>query len=103
MSHTGKSKRGEPSLTRSDVCQILNVTSLTIANREKRKQYPFPQRDLNGYRRYSLNDVFNLQLITYNQIDTKPILSVLYDKGFTDPKILGNLIDSALTARGMST
>ena len=102
MTRAAKEKRGEPSLTRSDVAQILNVTSLTIANREKRKQYPEPQRDLNGYRRYSLNDVFNLQLITFNQIDTKPILSVLYDKGFTDPKALGNMIDSALSARGAS-
>jgi len=100
MTRIHKAKRGEPSLTRSDVAQILNVTPLTIANREKRKQYPSPQRDLNGYRRYSLNDVFNLQIITYNQIDTKPILSVLYDKGFTDPKLLGGLIDSALNARG---
>lgn len=102
MTRTVKEKRGEPSLTRSDVAQVLNVTSLTIANREKRKQYPEPQRDLNGYRRYSLNDMFNLQLITYNQIDTKPILSVLYDKGFTDPKILGSIIDSALSTRGVS-
>ena len=102
MSQNKKKKKGEPSLSRSDVAQILNVTSLTIANREKRKQYPIPQRDLNGYRCYSLNDVFNLQLITYNKIDTKPIISVLYDKGFTDPKILGNLIDNALNSRKMS-
>lgn len=102
MSLVEKQKRGEPFLTRSEVAQVLNVTSLTIANREKRKQYPLPQRDLNGYRRYNLNDVFNLQLITYNQIDTKPILSVLYDKGFTDPKILGNLMDKALSSRTVS-
>ncbi len=100
MTRGNKEKRGEPSFTRSEVAQILNITPLTIANREKRKQYPSPQRDLNGYRRYALNDVFNLQLITYNQIDTKPIVSVLYDKGFTDPKLLGGLIDRALSARG---
>lgn len=97
-----KDKKGEPSFTRSDVARILNVTSLTIANREKRNQYPKPQRDLNDYRYYSLNDVFSLQLITYNQIDTKPVLSVLYDKGFTNPKVLGSLIDNALSARGTS-
>jgi len=89
----------EPLLTRSDVAQVLNVTPLTIANREKRGQYPLPKRDLNEYRIYTLNEVFNLQLITYSVIDTKPILSILYDKGYTDPKYLSQLIDNTLSSR----
>lgn len=100
MPRPTKANWGEPLLSRSDVAHILNVSTLTIFNREKRSQYPQPRRDLNGYRVYTLNDVFTLQLITYNQIDTKPILSVLYDKGYTDPKGLGALIDGALSTRG---
>lgn len=89
----------EPMFTRSEVAQILNVTTLTISNREKNNKYPEPKRDMNNYRVYSLNDVFNLQLITYNSIDPKPIISIMYDKGFTDIKRLGQMIDSALSKR----
>lgn len=96
MSRTSYS---EPIFTRSEVAQILNVTSLTISNREKNKKYPQPKRDLNNYRVYSLNDVFNLQLITYNAIDPKPIISILYDKGYNDIKALGQMIDSVLSKR----
>jgi DNA-binding transcriptional MerR regulator len=70
------------------------VTTLTIANREKRGQYPIPKRDLNNYRVYSLRDVINLQRLTYKAIDFRPIISVLYDKGFTDPKVVSKLLDS---------
>lgn len=96
MSRTSYS---EPIFTRSEVAQILNVTSLTVSNREKNKKYPQPKRDLNNYRVYSLNDVFNLQLITYNAIDPKPIISILYDKGYNDIKALGQMIDSVLSKR----
>lgn len=89
----------EPVFSRSEVAHILNVTTLTISNREKNNKYPSPKRDINNYRIYSLNDVFNLQLITYNAIDPKPIVSILYDKGYNDIKALGQMIDSALSKR----
>lgn len=89
----------EPIFTRSEVSQILNVTTLTVSNREKNKKYPLPRRDLNNYRIYTLNDVFNLQLITYSHIDPKPIISILYDKGYSDIKALGQMIDAALSKR----
>lgn len=94
-----KTSYSEPIFTRSEVAQILNVTTLTISNRERDKKYPQPKRDLNNYRIYSLNDVFNLQLITYNLIDPKPIISILYDKGYDDIKALGQMIDSVLSKR----
>jgi DNA-binding transcriptional MerR regulator len=89
----------EPIFTRSELAQILNVSPLTIANREKNKKYPNPKRDLNKYRIYNLNDVLNLQLITYSYIDPKPIISILYDKGYKDSKLLGEMIDQALSKR----
>lgn len=92
-------KVSEPIFTRSDVAQILNVSPLTVANREKTKKYPNPKRDLNKYRIYTLNDVLNLQLLTYSYIDPKPIISILYDKGYKDTKVLGEMIDQALSKR----
>lgn len=89
----------EPLFTRGDVAKILNVTPLTIANREEAKKYPEPKRDLNNYRIYTLNDIFNLQLITFNALDPRPIISVLYDKGYRNTKDLGKLIDNALSRR----
>lgn len=89
----------EPSFTRSEIAQILNVSTLTIANREKNKKYPEPKRDMNNYRVYSLNDVFNLQLITYNHLNPKPIISVLFDKGYRDTKMVGEMIDNVLSRR----
>jgi DNA-binding XRE family transcriptional regulator len=94
-----KNKYSDPTFTRSDVAQILSVTTLTISNREKENKYPPPKRDMNNYRIYTLNDVFNLQLITYNSIDPKPIISILYDKGYDDIKLLGKMIDTALSKR----
>lgn len=94
-----RKKKGEPIFMRSDVARILNITPLTIANREKRKQYPEPKRDLNGYRIYTLNDVLNLQLTTYSKVDTRPIMSLLYDKGYRDMKHLGQIMDEALDRR----
>jgi len=89
----------DPVFTRGDVAKILNVSPLTIANREKSSKYPQPNRDLNGYRIYSLNDVFNLQLITFRTIDQKPIISILYDKGFRDHKQIASILDAAMAKR----
>lgn len=97
-----KSSTDDPIFTRGDVAKILNVTTLTIANREKAKKYPQPRRDVNGYRIYSLQDVFTLQLITYNCIDARPIMSALFDKGFRDAKDLTRMIDRALDKRKQS-
>jgi Holliday junction resolvase RusA-like endonuclease len=94
-----KSRSSQPAFNRSEVAKILNVSTLTIANREKNKKYPNPRRDLNNYRIYTINDVLNLQLITYNHVDPKPIISVLYDKGYKDTKYLGQIIDEALSNR----
>lgn len=93
------SKKGEPIFNRGDVAKILNVTPLTIANREKQDKYPEPKRDLNNYRIYTLNDVLNLQLLTFQAIDTRPIMSLLYDKGYRDMKYLGQVMDQALSRR----
>jgi transcriptional regulator with XRE-family HTH domain len=92
-------KTSEPIFTRSELAEILNVSPLTIANREKSKKYPSPKRDLNKYRIYTLNDVLNIQLITYSYIDPKPIISIMYDKGYKDTKLLGEMIDQALSKR----
>jgi Holliday junction resolvase RusA-like endonuclease len=95
------SKRNSPQpvFNRSEVAKILNVSTLTIANREKNKKYPSPKRDLNNYRIYSINDILNLQLITYDHVDPKPIISVLYDKGYRDSKYLAEIIDEAMSNR----
>lgn len=94
-----KAKMTEPIFTRSEVAQILNVSTLTVANREKSNKYPEPKRDMNNYRIYTLNDVFNLQLITFNHLNPKPIISVLFDKGYRDTKMLGEMIDNVLSRR----
>ncbi len=92
----------EPIFTRGEVAKILGVTTITIANREKSKKYPEPSRDMNNYRIYSLLDILNLQLITYAKIDGKPIISVLYDKGYRDPKIITKIVDNAITQKKKS-
>lgn len=94
-----KSRSAIPAFNRSEVAKILNVSTLTVANREKSKRYPSPKRDLNNYRVYTINDILNLQLLTYNMIDPKPIISVLYDKGYKDTKILAEIIDEAMSNR----
>lgn len=86
----------EPKFSRKDVSNILNVTTLTIANREKAGKYPAPTRDLNNYRVYSLKDVIKLQRLTYNQVDHRPIVSVLFDKGFKDMKEVSKMLDAAV-------
>jgi transcriptional regulator with XRE-family HTH domain len=94
-----KKKSSQPTFNRSEVAKILNVSTLTIANREKNNKYPDPKRDLNNYRIYTINDVLNLQLLTYDHVDPKPIISVLYDKGYRDSKHLGEIIDEAMSNR----
>ena len=94
-----KSRSAIPAFNRSEIAKILNVSTLTVANREKSKRYPSPKRDLNNYRVYTINDVLNLQLLTYNMIDPKPIISVLYDKGYKDTKLLAEIIDEAMSNR----
>lgn len=88
-----------PIFTRGEVAKILNVTPLTIANREKSGKYPESKRDLNNYRIYSLNDILNLQLLTYKSLDPQPIISMLYDKGYKDKRELGRIMDSALSRK----
>jgi transcriptional regulator with XRE-family HTH domain len=92
-------KSSQPVFNRSEVAKILNISTLTIANREKNKKYPEPKRDLNNYRIYTINDLLNLQLLTYDHIDPKPVISVLYDKGYKDSKFLAEIIDDALSSR----
>lgn len=89
----------EPLFTRGDVAKILHCAPLTIANREAAEKYPEPKRDLNNYRIYTLNDVLNLQLLTFGSIDTRPVMSLLYDKGWRDMKQLGQLMERALSRR----
>jgi hypothetical protein len=92
----------EPVFHRGQVARILGVTPLTMANREASKKYPEPKRDLNNYRIYTINDVLNLQLLTYRQIDPRPIAEVLFDMGWTDPRRVGQLLDRALARRTAS-
>jgi hypothetical protein len=88
-----------PILSRGEVAKILNVTPLTIANRERSGKYPEAKRDLNNYRIYTVNDVLNLQLLTYKSLDPKPVISILYDKGYKDSKELGRIMDTALSKK----
>lgn len=89
----------EPMFSRGEVAKVLNVTPLTIANRERNGKYPEPKRDLNNYRVYTLNDIFNLQILTFHSLDPRPVLSVMYDKGYRDHRELGKIIDEALSKR----
>lgn len=95
MSQTSPS----PIFSRGEVAKILNVTPLTIANRERTEKYPEAKRDLNNYRIYTLNDVLNLQLLTYKTLDPRPIISVLYDKGYRNERELGKIMDVALSKK----
>lgn len=92
-------KDDNPMFTRGEVARILNVTPLTVANRERRGQYPAPKRDLNHYRIYTLHDIFHLQVLTYSRVDPRPVISVLYDKGYQDMKHAQLLIDTVLNAK----
>lgn len=93
----------EPRFTRGEVAKILNVTPLTISNREKAGKYPKPARDVNNYRVYSLNDVFNLQVITYRTLDPRPVISIMYDKGYRNFTEAQKIIDGAMSKRQGTT
>lgn len=82
--------------SRGELARVLACSSQTIANREKAKVYPAPSRAENNYRQYSLKDVFNLQLISTNQVTPDRVIPVLYDKGIHDPKQAAQMIDQAL-------
>ena len=45
---------------------------------------------------YSLEDIFRLQKITYNQIYLAAIFSLLWDKGYTDVPSLQLYLNEAL-------
>lgn len=87
----------DPLFTRGDLAKVLDVSPLTIANREKAGHYPEATRDVNGYRIYTLNDILQLQIITFGKIDTRRILDVLYDKGYRDIKQMGIMVEKALS------
>jgi hypothetical protein len=93
----------EPVFTRGDLAKILNVSTLTVANREKSGKYPPPRRDLNNFRIYNLSEIFNLQIITYGAVDPSSIISVLWDKGYRNKKDLARVIDNALSKKKMSS
>jgi hypothetical protein len=89
----------EPIFSRGEVAKILGVTPITIANREKNTKYPPADRDLNNYRIYTLADILNLQLLTFSKIDGAPVVSILYDKGYTNVKDVVRLVDEAISKR----
>lgn len=89
-------KSSEPLFWRSEVAKILNIDKQTISNRERDNKYPAPKRDMNNYRVYNLDDVFRLQMMTFGRIDTRPVISLLYDKGYRDKRQLGIMIEKAL-------
>lgn len=91
-----KPNTSPPVFTRGEVADILQVSTMTIYNREKRGIYPKPSRDLNGYRVYSVEDVLLLQVISRSKIEPKLIASKLHDKGYYDTKIVENILDSAI-------
>lgn len=71
--------------TRSTVANMLFCTALTIRNREKSGVYPEAVRDAeNNYRIYTLDDVFNMMVVTYNEIYLKPVIVEFWNKGFRD-------------------
>ena len=92
----------DTTFTRSEVAKILGVTTITIANREKSGKYPQPSRDMNNYRVYTLTDVLNLQLTTFSKIDGKPIISILYDKGYRDPRVVTRIVEDAISQKKKS-
>jgi DNA-binding transcriptional MerR regulator len=85
-----------PTFTRTEVAQLLNCSPLTISNREKKQIYPEPKRHPTSHHRiYYFQDVLNLQYITNNkQLNISSITSLLWDKGYTNSKLLLPCIQS---------
>ncbi len=77
-----------PKFTRSHLAKMLNCSTLTIRNREASGKYPVPDRQDNGYRVYDIASVFELQMITHNKIAIAPIISILFDMGYTDQEMV---------------
>jgi DNA-binding transcriptional MerR regulator len=73
-----------PYFSRSDVAKILNCSVLTVRNQESKGSFPEPQRAANNYRIYTIADVINLQFIYHKAYNFNAILSILWDKGYTD-------------------
>ncbi len=84
-----------PIFSRGEVADILHVTTATIANRERRGDYPEPSRDMNNHRYYTVEDIFLLQVISFKQINPKVIVDLLYDKG-VNPNDIPTVIDNAI-------
>ncbi len=79
-----KTSEMTPVFSRTEVAALLKCSNLTIANRERRGKYPEPIRNSINHRVYSLANVFNLMFIEEGKIYIKPIIGVLYLKGYTD-------------------
>lgn len=84
---------------RGEVSKILGVTVATLANREKAGKFPEAKRDVNNYRMYSLQDVMSLQLASYGYINTVPLAEALFDKGYSSPKEVAQMIEAAIQER----
>jgi DNA-binding transcriptional MerR regulator len=92
----------EPLFKRAEVARMLGIGMRTVTRREAAKKYPPARRDMNGYRTYSVNEVLNLQLLTYGQTNPRVIAEMLYEKHWSDPKTVAQLLDAAM-ARRMGT
>lgn len=73
-----------PTFTRREAATLLQCAPLTIANREKAGTYPDPKRDSNNIRYYYVSDILELMWITHKQIYLKPMVAILFDKGYTE-------------------
>ena len=91
-----------PYFSRSDVAKILNCSVLTIRNQESKGNFPAPQRAANNYRIYTISDVINLQYIYLKSHNFNAILSILWDKGYTDPDQCRNWIVAAIEEQAKS-
>lgn len=86
----------ELKFTRSSVAKILGCTTQTVANREKSGKYFPARRGSNNYRYYTLLDVLLLQVREEGRYNRLPILAELWDRGYRDEKVAGQIIDTAV-------
>lgn len=91
-------KQNPPLFYRYDVAKILNCTPLTISNREKSKTYPEPTRNSSNYRIYTIEDILELQYITYKRTYLSPIVAFLWDEGYTDVREVETMVNAAFEA-----